>query len=340
MIILLVIVGISLLILIHELGHFLAAKAFGLLVEEFGFGFPPRLFSKKIGETVYSFNILPFGGFVKIYGEESSVAESPEDRKRAFYAQRAWRRILIILAGVAMNFLLGWFIISAIFMVGVPKSIVVTDVAAGSPAAMIGIQKGDQITGFKDSEEFTSFVQQNRGREITLLLKRDGEQFSVGVVPRIEAPAGQGALGIAFAEAGVDRQPVLASFWSSLKASVGLVSAIFTGLYQLLLALFTQGQLLPGFVGPVGIFGIASQAAGLGILYFLQLLALISLNLFALNILPFPALDGGRLLFVLIEKIKGSPLSPQFEKSANAFGFLLLLLLMLALTVRDVARLF
>src|SRR3989344_4551477 len=338
MIIVLVIIAISILILVHELGHFLVAKKFGLLVEEFGIGFPPRLFSKKIGETVYSVNLLPFGGFVKIYGEDPiAQAEKPE---RAFYSQAAWKRLLIISAGILMNFILGWLIMSAIFMIGVPQSLIVTGIALNSPAAIAGFQEGDQLIDFKKSNDFITFIDQNKGKEVSLNIVRNNEPASVKVVPRIAPPAGEGALGVALAEAGLEKQSFFLSFWEGLKASVGIVFMIVISLGQLLFSFFTEGRVLEGFVGPIGIFGVASQAAGLGAVYFLQLIGLISLNLFILNILPFPALDGGRMFFILLEKIKGKPLSPNFERSANAIGFLVLLFLMIAVTVRDLIKLF
>src|SRR3989344_6857263 len=145
MAILIVIVGISLLIFVHELGHFLVAKKMGLLVEEFGFGFPPRLFSWKKGETTYSLNWLPFGGFVKIYGEDPSEA----DGERSFSNQKAWKRSLLIVAGVLMNFLLGWLLMSVIFMVGIPKAIFISEVVPESPAAMVGLQTEDEVSGFE-----------------------------------------------------------------------------------------------------------------------------------------------------------------------------------------------
>lgn len=342
MTIFIVIIGISLLILIHELGHFIVAKKMGLLVEEFGFGFPPRLFSKKIGETTYSFNLLPFGGFVKIFGEEPSAntqinTNDANTEQRAFHTQPAWKRALIIVAGVFMNFLLGWFLMSLIFMIGTPKALLVAEVLPESPAAVVGIMPQDQILGFEKAPDFIDFVNKNRGREIALEIKRGGEELSFAVTPRV---AGEGAVGVSLVEAGVEKQSFFVAIWEGLKTSGFIVAAIFGAFINLIWGFLTQGQVLVDFVGPIGIFGVASQAGALGFLYLVQLIALISLNLTVLNIFPFPALDGGRLLFVLIEKIKGSPLSSNFERGANTAGFLLLLLLMLAITVRDIARLF
>lgn len=308
----------------------------GLLVEEFGFGFPPRLFSKKIGETTYSLNLLPFGGFVKIFGEDSSAAATA-GQERSFAFQPAWKRALIIVAGVLMNFLLGWFLMSVIFMIGTPKAILITDIFPGSPAEVVGIMPQDQILGFEKANDFIDFVNKNRGKEIALDINRGGEELSFKVFPRVE---GDAPVGVSLVEVGVDKKPFFFAIWEGLKTASFIVAAIFGAFLNLIWGFLTQGKVLIDFVGPIGIFGVASQAGELGFLYLVQLIAMISLNLTVLNIFPFPALDGGRLLFVLVEKIKGSPLSPNFERSANTIGFILLLLAMVAITVRDITRLF
>ncbi len=335
--ILIVIIGISLLILLHEFGHFLAARKFGLLVEEFGFGFPPRLFSKKIGETLYSLNLLPFGGFVRLYGENQWEQVNPEKRARSFFAQPAWKRILEIVAGGAMNFLIGWLLIWGLFMVGTPRVLVVSEVLAGSPAEVVGIMPQDQLKGFQKAVDFVSYINQNRGKEISLNLIRQGKQLEIKATPRL---SGEGALGVAVVEAGVERHSFFGALLEGLKSSWAIIVGILAAFINLFWGLITQGKLLVDFVGPVGIFGIASQAGSMGFIYLVQLVAMISLNLAVLNIFPFPALDGGRFLFIIIEKIKGSPLNPDLEKSANAIGFLMLLLLIVAVTIRDVVHLF
>ncbi len=341
--IILVIVGISILIFVHELGHFLVAKKMGLLVEEFGFGFPPRLWSKKIGETTYSLNWLPFGGFVKIYGEDPAGGgkfEAPNiqaPKERSFSFQPVWKRALIVVAGVAMNFLLGWLLMSLIFMIGTPKALLISEVLPASPAESVGLLARDQIRGFDGAKQFIDFVNKNRGKEITLNVRRDSQDLVFRAVPRIKEPA---ALGIGLVEAGIERHSFFSSFWEGLKASATIVASILAAFWTLLAGLLSRGQLAADIVGPIGIFGVANQAGSLGLLYVVQLIAMISLNLTVLNILPFPALDGGRLLFVIIEKIKGSPLDAKFERLANAAGFALLLLLMFAITVRDLVRLF
>src|SRR5688500_10619475 len=166
-----VIIGISVLILLHELGHFIAAKRAGLRVDEFGFGFPPRMFSIKRGETRYSINWLPFGGFVRIYGEskeqinQEALDGKEPDTSRSFAHQSAWRRSVIILAGIVTNFVFGWFILSAVFMIGASESVVVTHVASNSPAEIAGFVPGDELVGYEKAEDFVLFTADNRGQE-------------------------------------------------------------------------------------------------------------------------------------------------------------------------------
>lgn len=336
MTILLTILGISALIILHELGHFLTAKFFKMRVDEFGIGFPPRLFGRKIGETLYSINALPLGGFVKIHGEAGEGAEDP----RSFAAAPAGRRSAVIIAGVVMNFLLGWFLISAVFFVGMPSGILVENVLPGSPAESAGFKKGDFIEGFGSASEFISFVDARRGEVVELRVRGESGAGTVSVVPRLENGAGEGALGVVISGAGVPPHGILESLWQGLKVSLGIMGSILYGLFRIVATLFNEGKLMEGFVGPIGVFGIAAESVKSGFVFFMQLLGLISLNLAVLNVLPFPALDGGRFLFIIFEKIKGAKLSPAFESTANLIGFSLLIALILAVTVRDVAKLF
>lgn len=350
-----VIIFLSILILVHEFGHFWVAKKFGLLVEEFGIGLPPKIWSKKIGETVYSVNALPFGGFVKIFGENQSAdlpaRQRPEpqamaggrgldadSRRRNFTDLSIGRRAVVISAGVLMNFLLGWLVISIIFSIGIPQTVLITEVQSDSPAAGIGLQIGDKIIGFSNVEKFINFIDAGRGQEIVLKIERNGEIKEFKTIPRINPPSGEGALGVGLIEAGLPKQNLLASFWEGLKTSVETVKMIFAALFNLIAKAFVGKASLEQIAGPIGIVKVTAQASTLGFVYLLQLLALISLNLAVINLLPFPALDGGRLLFLLIEKIKGSPLPEKFEKYANAVGMALLLLLMIIITIKDISR--
>jgi regulator of sigma E protease len=329
-----VIIFLSILVLIHELGHFVAAKKFGLLVKEFGFGLPPRIWSKKIGETIYSVNLLPFGGFVKIYGEDGVEAD---ERGKSFSSLPISKRSLIISAGVLMNFLLGWLLISIVFSIGIPKAILITKVEPNSPAAEIGLRAGDKIIG-AEADNFIKFIDEHRGQEIVIKIERNSEVKEFKAAPRINPPSGEGALGIALMESGLVKKNLLASIWEGLKTSIGIMQAVFAAIFNLIARAFVGKATLEQIVGPVGIIKITSQAGTLGFVYLLQLFALISLNLVVINIFPFPALDGGRLLFLLIEKIKGSPLPVKFERYANAVGMALLLFLMIVITIKDIMR--
>ncbi|MEK7521026.1 MAG: M50 family metallopeptidase [Patescibacteria group bacterium] len=354
-----VIIFLSLLILIHELGHFLAAKFFKLKVEEFGFGFPPRIVSKKKGETRYSLNWLPFGGFVKIYGEnpleqkregeERSAGTAPQaDLNRSFSFQKAWKRAIVLSAGVFMNFIFGWAAISFVLAAGIPSALFISEVKRESPAEAAGLKSADKIAAIyaggeslanPSANSFVEFVQKYKGEEFKITVERSGETLDIATASRVSPPAGEGALGIALLEAGSEPMPFFSALGEGLKDALIIIKEIIFAFSGALAGIFTDGS-LGGVTGPVGIVGVAAQAAGISVVYLLQLFGLISLNLAVLNALPFPALDGGRLFFVLIEKIKGSPVSAKAEGIAHAVGFSLLLALMAAITIKDVAGLF
>ena len=330
-------VGLSLTILIHEAGHFLVAKYFNLKVEEFGFGFPPRLFAWRRGETEYSFNWLPFGGFVRIYGENSS--EIKDDLKRSFAFQPVYVRSAIIIAGVVMNFLLGWFLISSIFMIGTPSTVIISGVQENSPAMAAGLEEGDMVLDFPNVGNFIEYINQNQGEEVSIKVLRGSETIEISAVPRVNPPKGEGALGVALVDAGIPRQGFFGSIWGGFLTSITTMWLIVLRFFGLLKDIFIGGEGLELVVGPVGVFGVAQQLGRIGLIYVVQLIAMISLNLAIFNIFPFPALDGGRLFFVLIEKLKGSPLPQKFEQVTNLVGFALLFALMIAITVQDVSKL-
>lgn len=350
--------AIALLVLVHELGHFILAKRAGILVEEFGFGFPPRLFSFKKGETLYSFNLVPLGGFVKIKGENGD----DRDDQRSFTAKPIWVRALIIVAGVAMNFALAVILFIGVFKIGAPMAvddnyqatdsrIVVNDVEIDSPASMIGLEIGDVIVSVaKEGENFgdqitkvndlTSVLSGLRGQKIVVKYQRVNTTFEKDVVLRSDVIENQGLLGI-----GISRVTNISySWWESFKNallfSIDIAITIVSLIGKIIYDLFVGVKPAVDFGGPVRIYGVTEQATERGLVYIMQLVALLSINLSVINILPFPALDGGRLLFLLIEKIKGSPINQKIEAMANNIGFGLLILLMILITFKDISRIF
>lgn len=337
--IILFILGLSLLILAHEAGHFFAAKKFKLLVEEFGFGFPPRLLKKKKGDTLYTLNALPLGGFVKIHGEYKT--EDPAQiKEKSFWALPPFKRIIIVAAGIFINFIIGWALLFMVYFVGSASYVAVTAISENSPAYVAGIKVGDRMSDFKKVESFIGFVSQNKGKETILNIERDGKEINLKVIPRENPPAGEGSLGVTLIDTGIPKSGFFGSIYGSLKSTLFIMKSIYQNLYNLVFGAFTGKSVFKDLVGPVGIFQVANQTAKFGFVYLLQLIALISLNLAALNSLPFPALDGGRILFILIEKLKGSPIKKEREAIINAIGFAVLFLLMIAITIKDVLKIF
>ncbi|MDP2705805.1 MAG: site-2 protease family protein, partial [bacterium] len=324
--IILVIVGLSVLILVHELGHFLAAKFFGVKVDEFGIGFPPRILSRRKGETLYSLNLLPFGGFVKMEGEDGSDAPvgagekenavAEKDKGRRFDLQPLGRRTLIIIAGVVMNVFLGWVLLMIVFTVGTPAHLLVADVTENSPAAVADLQSGDVIisANYEEkslsdpiaSQDFIDLAWAAGGQKINLTISRNDQILEKTIESRKEPPANQGPLGAGLVEIGWPAQNFFQGIISAFGQTFLVLKQTIFGFYFFFSKLFVEPAVLDSVSGPVGIFSVALQASSLGFPYFLHLLALLSLNLAVLNILPLPALDGGRLVFLLIEKIKRS----------------------------------
>ncbi|RJQ14060.1 hypothetical protein C4553_01895 [Candidatus Parcubacteria bacterium] len=361
-----IIITLAVLILVHEWGHYVAAKKSGVKVEEFGFGFPPRLFGKRNKEGVlFSFNLIPLGGFVKIFGENDSEQKEPG----SFAAQPARKRALILAAGVLMNVLLAYLLLTAVQVVGVQSGfegelppgasnpmITVIDVAKGSPAELAGIQAGDGILqiesqgqifltsealGRKDAlTEFRNFIEAQAGKEIVLQIRRGNDELVVSATPRIDPPLGEGALGIGMLKTALIRTPWYKAPWEGLKLTGRLLSVFIGAIGGIIKEAFTTGTLSESLTGPVGIVKITAQTVSLGFVFILQLVAILSLNIALINILPFPALDGGRLLFLAIEKLRGKPLKREVEQWANAFGFFLLILLMIFVTIKDINRFF
>jgi len=353
MTIIIFIIVLAILILVHEFGHFIIAKRAGLVVEEFGFGFPPRIFSFKKGDTIYSINLLPLGGFVKILGEDGKEGQS----SKSFASKKPGVKSLITVAGPLMNFLLATTLLIIGYNIGLPTAIDETNAAQArdigiqiiaispsSPAEKAGLILGDQIVKFdamelKEISSLQEYIKKEADKTIRLTVNRSGELKELDVLARKEPPKGEGAMGVVLAKVGIVSYPWYESIWRGIKSAFVVTWEIIRGLVGLLKNLLFAGKIPKEISGPVGIAVLTRQATDLGIIYLLQLIAIISLNLAVLNLMPFPALDGGRIVFFGIEKLKGSRVSPKIENAVNAAGFVLLIAIVLLITYRDILRL-
>ncbi len=345
-----IIIGLALLIIVHELGHFLMAKFFKVKVEEFGIGFPPKLLAKKIGETIYSLNLLPLGGFVKIYGEDFLERIEIQDQERSFSHQPIWRRSLIVLAGIFMNIIFAWLLLSFVLMIGLPSRLFISKVFPDSPAFFAGLKSGDLIIEARSQnfvlkdpipvQDFINLVNQavQENLLINLKVKRGMEVLEFEIKGRSNPPSGQGALGVALNTFGLAKRNFFKSFYDGFKITFNNFLAFTFYFYQFIGDLFWGKADLEQVAGPVGVFVLASQAGSLGFIYFLHFLSLISLNLAVLNLFPLPILDGGRFFLLILEKIKGSALSPKFKLFVYSLSFILILALILLVTVKDINR--
>jgi regulator of sigma E protease len=341
------VVVLSFLVFIHELGHFVAAKRAGVTVEEFGFGYPPRLLALgRWGETEYTLNAIPFGGFVRMVGEEDP------SRPRSLAGKPKRTRLAVLAAGAIMNLLLAFLLFSLAFVLGVPvpvefHRVSVLSVTRGSPAATAGLQMGDLILSADDNpvespEELVAYIQQHLGEDIRLEVQRGSESLDVRVVPRREWPEGQGPMGAVIqpyaSKMDIRAYPLWQALW------LGLQETLSTILLTLFIPVLVLRGLIPAAavrpVGPVGVAQMTSSAAqqvmATGWWFpLLQLTAVVSAGLCLANLLPIPGLDGGRILFVIIEAIRGRRISPEKEGFVHLIGMGVLVVLMLIVTYQD-----
>lgn len=352
------------LVIAHEFGHFIVAKKSGIRVDEFAFGFPPKIFSKKIGETEYVLNALPIGGYVKIYGEDPSQIEE-KDAARSFPHKPRYLQSAVVLAGITANIIVAWILFSMMLMIGMRTSIgansygtlkdvqvTITQVLPESPALIAGLKAGDELRDLtdiesaeklvvKNPEEVTHFVGARGERKIQFSVSRKGELLNFIAVPKLGIKAsGDPAIGIAMEEAGMLKLPVhLALLEGAVKTYDYTVSTA-TGIAEFIFNAATGNGSMKDVSGPVGIVGAVGDAAALGFVHVLFFAALISINLAIINLIPFPALDGGRFLFILIEAVTRKPLPVKVTNWANTIGFVLLMLLMVVVTYHDIAKFF
>ncbi len=339
-------------VFVHEFGHFITARKSGMNVEEFGFGFPPRLFSIKRGQTVYSLNLIPLGGFVKIKGENGEDNDSSD----SFSAKSIPRRAITLAAGVLANVLLAFVIFTVIYIVGAPQMTenlppsaivsgertVITEVLADSPAARASLKANDEVLKINNGKITGVLALQteikNSVGDINLLISRSGKEFNVTITPAALSETVSRGIGVGLADIGTVRFPWYRAPIYAASAVASVTTAIGSSLWSLIVNIVIGKGLSSEVSGPIGIAAATGQAANLGWRYLAQFTAILSLNLAVLNIIPFPALDGGRLLFLLVEALRRRPISRKIEGVVHQSGFALLMLLVLVITWKDLIR--
>lgn len=362
--ILLFVLILSVLVVAHEIGHFVVAKKAGIRVDEFGLGYPPK--AKKLFTwrgTDFTLNWLPFGGFVKIFGEDGSEVDqlSPEEQKQSFVTKPRHIQAAVLVAGVVMNFLVGWVLVSGLYMKGTTvifdpslpakylhnTELHITEVITDSPAAKAGLKVGDIVTHVtrpKDGavldantpEKLTNFVRSSEGSPLSMNILRDGIEKTLSVTPQYSPSNSVYMIGVTPALVGNVKLSFFNSIVQGFRSSISLVKETASGLFGLI----TRKVSLDAVSGPVGMVGMVGTAAHMGFDYVVIFAALITLSLAVINLIPFPALDGGRLLFVLIEAITRRRIPSTVTAVVNTVGFFALIGLMLLVTYHDIVRLF
>lgn len=338
---------LSVLVLIHELGHFTVAKIIGVKVEEFGFGLPPRIFGKKIHGILYSLNWLPIGGFVKLAGEDEAPAShkpirSHRSLKSYFFARSKKERAAILLAGVAMNFLLAVGITTYLLTQGVSEptgQVHIERVLPASPAEKAGLKEQDIISGYKTPQELITYVKAHAGETVKFSVIRANQTIPISLIPRKNFPAGEGPTGIVISDLEIKKYSLAEAPIMATKINLERGWAMLAGIGTLIGRLATLKPVGGDVAGPIGIAQVTGQAVKFGWKAVLEFMSILSLNLAVLNILPIPALDGGRLAFVFLEKILGKKVKPAFEQSTHQIGMIILLILIILISVNDVMRL-
>ncbi|GIW66262.1 MAG: zinc metalloprotease [Candidatus Parcubacteria bacterium] len=338
-------VSLGILILFHELGHFLLAKKLKVPVEEFAIGFPPTLLRRKIGETIYSLNLIFLGGYVKLRGENDL------NDPNGFLNKPAWVKIIIVLAGVFFNLILAYFFISIGYLIGLPEysstsqNVVILRILPNSIAdradlkildRLVYLKSNQEIVYFNDVKKVRDIFENYRGKEIILGIERSKKLIEIKLIP--ESNKNMSPLGIYLGSLDLIKYNFPANFYFGLIKTKDILVNMIIGLKEFFVKLFKgQKEVLSEIVGPLGMFDIYNQFRLLGFNYLLYFLAIVSINLVILNIIPFPALDGGRFIFYLYEFLFGKKIPLHIENLVNALGFILLLILMIIITIKDLA---
>lgn len=362
---------LAVLIFVHELGHFLFAKMFGIRVDAFKIGFGPKIvaWTPKSkdgvkGETEYGLNLIPFGGYVKIFGENpddmgnATSASSPAfvkaEQSRSIAHKPRWKQAVVLVGGVLFNIIFAWIIYSSLFTYGVTATadgftaygkyfsnnrIMITDVLKGSPAEIAGLKTGDVIKA-KNIESVQNSINDSKGNEMGLSIIRGNTESNINIIPKAGIVNDKYAIGIAMNDV-VDMQlPFYIAVYEGGHYTLNMLKETAVGLFIFVSQAIHGNADINQITGPVGIAGVVGDAARLGFTYLLMITALISINLAVINLVPFPALDGGRVLFVFIESIIRRKLPSSFSNWTNLIGFSLLMILMVIITYRDIAKLF
>lgn len=351
------IIILAFLVIIHELGHFLMARRYGMKIEEFGIGYPPKaktLHTDRWG-TEYTLNWLPFGGFVRIFGEDSmDETIQTKEAKGAFFTKPLWQRIIVVLAGATVNFLFGALAFGIIYtIIGIPTQYTfakIETVVPRSPAAEAGLVEGDKITAVIINEEtvpitsaddFVGTVGKARGSTIGVIKQGETRPMSVYVRADAEIPEGEGAMGVVVTDYELKRYPLwqmpFRGMAYGIKTAVQFGVMLVQALGQMVSGLF-KGEVPKDMAGPVGIAYMAQKEGILsgGWLQRLNFAAILSINLAIVNVLPIPALDGGRLVFLIYEGLTRKRAKPELERRINTVGFLALVLLLVLISIKDV----
>lgn len=331
-------------VLIHELGHFIFAKRAGVYVYEFSIGMGPQLFkfNRKNDETVYSIRLLPIGGFVSMAGEDLEIDNKiPKDKQ---LCNKSWcDRFLVLFAGIAFNFLLAIIILFTIGMInGVPKNnLEIANIESNYDISKTGIQIGDVITKV-NGKKITSYEQLsvelavNNGKKIDLTVKNNNQENTYEIEPTLIEVDGTTSYVYGFSL----NNEIEKGFVKSIEYAFSKTGALTNQMVLIVKYLVTGKLSLNNLSGPVGIYQVVDQARTLGFLNVLYLIAYLCINVGFINFIPFPAFDGGRILFLIIEKIKGSKVNPKVENTIHSVGFALLMILMLFVTYNDIIRIF
>ena len=342
------------LLVIHEFGHFILAKKFGTKIEEFGVGYPPRIFGKKFGETIYSLNLIPFGAFVKIHGEEGGIEDY-----RSFTDKPLWQRFLIIIGGVVSFWLVSAILLGIVSATwGLPQAVSDEDVlrvkepkvqvvkiTSGSPAEAASLMVGDVFVGFDKVGDLQDFVANGKGQEINFTVKRGPNVFEKKITPRLSFPSDDSPLGLTLARVALLQYPWYVAPWQGVIVSKDMTVNIVSGWVASVKSALGITKLPSGLkmelMGPVGILDLLGQYSKMGLSYFFFLVSYISVAMALTNILPIPALDGGKIVFLAIEGIRGKALNCKIEQNVTAVFFVLLIIFMIFVTVKfDIPRIF